>query len=245
MVERCSLPDTARHVRKMCARLSEGKLLKSPIAERSDFARYVRDMLLLGEPVRLLLYWGCSSSASFGPREKAYIQYLKCVINAIQEGGQTPTTLHALFTDTHSEINAVARETYLDYYLETAGALGRENWSFSYLSELPGCADIISGEVPPRTGSFKRLSDILLSDARRLYGEERAEGRMEAYLAANLRESAEIKRRWPLGCFFHPGVPELKYMLPSLPMLYGYTNLQRSSRKPWFAISQSSDRKEA
>lgn len=245
MQERRSSTDAARHVRQMCSRLSQGALLRSPIGERSDFARHIRDMLLLGAPIRLFFYWGCSPSASFGNEEKAYIEYLRDIASAIEGGAQAPTILHGLFTDTHAEINGVARDAYLGYYRDVAAALDDENWSFSYLSELSGSPKAMNDETPPRTGAFKRISDILLSDARRLYGEALAESRMEAYLSANLRESAEIKQKWPLGCFFHPGVPELKFMLPDLPMLYGYTNSQRSSRKPWFAVGQGSDRKEA
>lgn len=245
MQERRSSTDAARHVSQMCTRLSQGKLLRSPIGERSDFARHIRDMLLLGAPIRLLFYWGCSPSASFGTKEKAYIEYLGHIATAIREGAEASVILHGLFTDTHAEINGVACDTYLGYFRNVADALDDENWSYSFLSELSGDAKAMNDGIPPRTGAFKRISDILLNDARRLYGEALAESRMEAYLSANLRESAEIKQEWPMGCFFHPGVPELKFMLPDLPMLYGYTNLHRSSRKPWFAVGQGSDRKEA
>jgi hypothetical protein len=108
--------------------------------------------------------------------------------------------------------------------------------SVERLSDLmEGAPAIGAGESPEEfvlPSKWQRVRAMLTLQAGKLFAD--ADERAAAYELANLREGGAMLRAYPTGIFLHTGLPELRPLLCSLPMIHIYTGPNRKTRKPWF-----------
>jgi hypothetical protein len=102
-------------------------------------------------------------------------------------------------------------------------------------ARMEGAPAIGAGESPEEfvlPSKWQRVRAMLTLQAGKLFAD--ADERAAAYELANLREGGAMLRAYPTGIFLHTGLPELRPLLCSLPMIHIYTGPNRKTRKPWF-----------
>lgn len=220
---------------RCCEALNMSGLLRVAVSPRSDTGLRFRDLSGSGQHCHLIAYWGIWRDGDFGGDERALLEGLSRVAQILADALAIDASVQLIVTDTHARLNGVPQEL-IDgcmVALKASHLPGvRPSWMSQIASSVPDGGVIDTLRAVP---GGERLLDQACRQAAKLFPGEDAQARAFAYVAANLNEAPNIFGQWPSGIFFHIGPPELKLMLPSLPMLYGFAGPKSRTSKPWFS----------
>lgn len=238
-----NLYEINRHINSACAELNRSSLLRAKLGISSKFSTRLRECIICAEPLKIILYWGAYSKSTIDECELGLIEYIDRISKIIVTESGVEVDVSVILTDTHAKLNGAQEDTIKLYYETVTDTLHRIGWETHYLSKVapePPYISSLQEKLPPQ---YERALNLLIQDATLLHDLSHAESLAWQYLQLNIFEAAQVSRHWPRACFLHTGIPELAFMLPSLPMLYGFTSTKRDARKPWFSDVERTDQK--
>lgn len=227
------------------------------IGFRSKVAQRFRDIALLGEAVNLFLYWGISRQTVLTKGERRSLNYLESWTRELGTILGCQVCLHFVFTDTHARINDLNDRQITEYIKMMEGLLAERELTYSYcrMSELlprgrayftgakwedapdqDWAALLIQEAENAGSGVLERTRRILVQQAHALGYGERASIKAMQYLLQNIYEAAFIGKARGRDIMIDYGLPELDWILPSVPKLHAYV-ASNTTKKPWFHVS--------
>jgi hypothetical protein len=223
--------------RRCCEALNDSRVLRVPVSPRSNTGLRLRDLAGANLSCDLIVYWGIWREGPMGVSEHALLNTLSSATDLISYNLGVAAQANLVVTDTHALLNRIEAKQIGQSIAELA-AVVPPNVRLTRMSQLAvnpteGVSDALAALRSIPGGA--RLIAQAVTQASKLFPSEEAEPRAHAYVRANLAEAPHVFARWPTGIFFHIGPPELKLMLPSLPLLHGYAGPQERTRKPWFS----------
>ena len=130
-------------------------------------------------------------------------------------------------------LNGVKENIFLEYFGDCQRNLERNSkWEFFKLSTLLSGA----GNKQARCiDDYAQAMPVLRRQSLRLHADPGLANEFALrYLSQNLLEGAFITKHWPHAIFLDTNVPELSFILPSLPKLYIFSGSFGATKKPWF-----------
>jgi L-tyrosine isonitrile synthase len=225
--------DLQAQIDSFCIWLNQSGYLRAATSSRSDVGLRLRDLMVTESPLNFVLYWGVWKRPQLNRSAIRLISRLEEFRSQAVATLGIPTQVQIVFTDTHAAINGVDQETIAKGRVELTKAVP-QSFQVCSMSSLVQPSNFIVTWEPDSNSKQRRVADLLVDQANKLFGEDAAAERASKYYVANIKEAPSVAVRWPLGIFLHYGLPELKVMLPSLPILYCLAGAKGSSKKPWF-----------
>ena len=231
------------------AALTARRFRRNPAHDEAGLIAAVDRALLIGEPLRFFMFWGCGPRRHAAEPDRAAIAALADLLAAAEAAAPLCASAHVICTDGHATNNGHSELHYKTYFGEIAALARGLPVSFELESAVWQRGGLTRADVrrlEAENGFAERwdrfpLQARFVQQASRHSRMSDKTAAARHYYATCLLEREVLRSQFAGSVFLTYNGPEFNECFPDVPTLYVYPGPRGPNDKPWFVDAAASD----